>query len=73
MTGWRWEEAEALTVPRFRALAGAWKRWGPLAPYIQSPDPAPAAGSVPAGPAPTGDPNTDPLGFLMRHPEVLHG
>jgi hypothetical protein len=36
MTGWQWADCEALTLPRFAAISKAWRKFGPLAPYLKA-------------------------------------
>lgn len=74
MTGWSWEEAGELDIPRFSHLSQAWGRVGPLAPYMPKEGEGDPGPSSPLPEDPQKHAERDPLGFLMQHPEMLpHG
>ena len=68
MTGWSWAEAGEMDIPRFNRLAEAWYKVGPNAPYVTKKEAGPSIDSD-AFPE-DANPETDPLGFLMAHPEL---
>ena len=80
MTGWAWQQAGDSSLPIFTEIRDAYFRIGPIAPHVdrkekgtQATPPPPLGPGFFRAPTYDGDSTTDPLGYLMAHPEKLPG